>query len=156
MQYRSEKMRNILAQFLHRHHHFICPIIQQYAHLHRYNSRRAGQQGPTRTLTAAVKRVIKQLLLLYHTSKILQTRKLEKNQSFQCCSLSVIYLPHLTVVSFEQCEATDSVPVSCSECTPARPETRRSKVKGQRQSSQTPRMGSRAAVIWRLARPTAV
>jgi len=79
MQYRSEKMRNLLAQFLHRHHHFICPIIQQYAQLHRYNFRRAGQQGPTRTLTAAVKRVIKQLLLLCHTSKILQTRKLEKS-----------------------------------------------------------------------------
>jgi len=34
---------------------FICPIIQQYAHLHRYNFRRAGQQGPTRKLTAALK-----------------------------------------------------------------------------------------------------
>ena len=43
--------------------------------------RRAGQQGPTRTLTAALKRSIKQLLgrayIFYHTSKILQTRKLE-------------------------------------------------------------------------------
>jgi len=29
--------------------------IQQYAHLHEYNLRRAGQQGPTRTLTAAPK-----------------------------------------------------------------------------------------------------
>jgi len=38
-------------------HHFICPIIQQYAHLHEYDSRRAGQQGPIRTLTAALKRV---------------------------------------------------------------------------------------------------
>ena len=28
------------------HHHFICPIIQQCAHLHEYNSRKAGQQGP--------------------------------------------------------------------------------------------------------------
>ena len=36
------------------HHHFICPIIQQYAHLHRYSFGRAGQQGPTRTLTAAL------------------------------------------------------------------------------------------------------
>jgi len=38
--------------------------MQQYAHLHRYNFRRAGQQGPTRTLTltAVLKRVIKQLL----------------------------------------------------------------------------------------------
>jgi len=47
---------------IHHHRHFICPIIQRYAHLHRYNFRRAGQQGPTRTLTAALKRVIKQLL----------------------------------------------------------------------------------------------
>ena len=30
----------------HHHHHFICPIIQQYAHLHEYDSRRAGEQGP--------------------------------------------------------------------------------------------------------------
>jgi len=45
------------------HHHFICPLIQQYAHLHQYNFRRAGQQGQTKTLiTAALKSVIKQLL----------------------------------------------------------------------------------------------
>ena len=66
-----------------RHHHFICLIMQQYAHLHRYYFRRAGQQGPTRTPTAALKRAIKQLLgsgyIFYHTSKILQTRKLEKS-----------------------------------------------------------------------------
>ena len=41
------------------HHFFICPVIQQYAHLHEYNSRRAGQQGPIWTLTAALKRSIK-------------------------------------------------------------------------------------------------
>jgi len=35
---------------------------RKYAHLHRYNFRRAGQQGPTRTLTAALKRSINQLL----------------------------------------------------------------------------------------------
>ena len=66
-----------------RHHHFICLIIRQYAHLHRYYFRRAGQQGPTRTPTAALKRALKQLLgsgyIFYHTSKILQTRKLEKS-----------------------------------------------------------------------------
>jgi len=39
----------------HHHYHFICPIIQQYAHLREYDSRRAGQQGPIRTLTAALK-----------------------------------------------------------------------------------------------------
>ena len=38
----------------HHHHHFICPIIQQYVHLHEYDFRRAGQQGRIRTLTAAV------------------------------------------------------------------------------------------------------
>jgi len=39
----------------HHHHHFICPITQQNAHLREYDSRRAGQQGPIRTLTAALK-----------------------------------------------------------------------------------------------------
>jgi len=39
----------------HHHHHFICPIIQQYAHFREYDSRRAGQQSPIRTLTAALK-----------------------------------------------------------------------------------------------------
>ena len=38
----------------HHHHHFICPIIQQYVHLHEYDFRRAGQQGPIGTLTDAV------------------------------------------------------------------------------------------------------
>jgi len=46
--------------YFHHHHHFICPIIQQYAHLHEYDSRRAGQQGPIRTITATLKRSIKQ------------------------------------------------------------------------------------------------
>ena len=46
------------------HHHFFAQWYSsmEYAHLHRYNFRRAGQQGPTRTLTAALKRVIKRLL----------------------------------------------------------------------------------------------
>ena len=52
----------------HHHHHFICPIIQQYAHLHEYNSRIAGQQGPIRTPTAALKRSIKTVTgcIFYH------------------------------------------------------------------------------------------
>ena len=54
----------------HHHHHFICLIIQQYAHLHRYNFKTAGQQGPTRTLTAALKHVIKQLLGTYSISPL--------------------------------------------------------------------------------------
>jgi len=49
---------------------FICPIIQQYAHLHRYNFRRAGQQGPTRTLTSALKWVMKQLLGTYSITQV--------------------------------------------------------------------------------------
>jgi len=36
---------SVLLVFKVHHYHFICPIIQQYAHLHEYNSRRAGQQG---------------------------------------------------------------------------------------------------------------
>jgi len=60
-----------MIYFHHHHHHFICPIIQQYAHLHRYNFRRAGQQGPTKTLTtAALKRVIKQLLGTYSSTRV--------------------------------------------------------------------------------------
>jgi len=35
-----------------------------------YNVRRAGQQGPTRTLTAASKRVIKQLLGTYSITQV--------------------------------------------------------------------------------------
>ena len=54
----------------HHHHHLFCPIIQQYAHLYQYNFRRAGQQGPTRTPTAALKRVIKQLLGTYSITQV--------------------------------------------------------------------------------------
>ena len=61
----------------HHHHHFICPIIQQYAHLHEYDSRRAGQQGPIRTLTAALKRSIKTVTgcIFYHTNKNITNEK---------------------------------------------------------------------------------
>ena len=48
----------------HHHHHFICPIIQQYAHLRKYDSRRTGQQGPIKTLTAALKVCLAVLNLL--------------------------------------------------------------------------------------------
>ena len=37
--------------------------------------RRAGQQGPTRTLTAAIKRVIKQLLGTYSITQVKSTKK---------------------------------------------------------------------------------
>jgi len=64
------------------HHHFICPIIQQYAHLHEYDSRRAGQQGRIKTLTATLKRSIKTVngYTFYHTNKKYYKReKLEKS-----------------------------------------------------------------------------
>ena len=82
---------NSLVHYRHHHHHhhhlFVCPIIQQYAHLHRYNFRRAGQQGPTRTLTAARKRLIKQLLGIYSITQVkYYKRENSRNQSFQCCS----------------------------------------------------------------------
>ena len=62
---------------LHHHHHFICRIIQQYAHLREYDSRRAGQQGPIRTLTAALKRSIKTVTacIFYHTNKNITNEK---------------------------------------------------------------------------------
>jgi len=47
----------VLAVLSNHHHHLFCPIIQQYAHLREYDSRRAGQQGPIRTLTAALKTI---------------------------------------------------------------------------------------------------
>ena len=61
----------------HHYHHFICPIIQQYAHLHEYNSRRVGQQGPIWTLTAALKRSIKTVTgcIFYHTDKNITSEK---------------------------------------------------------------------------------
>jgi len=68
----------VILKTLHRHH-FICPIIQQYAHFREYDSRRAGQQGPIRTLTAALKMFNKKQSPVGAYSitqiKILQTRK---------------------------------------------------------------------------------
>jgi len=84
--YRQTVPKSRSVSIVHRHHHhhhhhlFIFSIIQQYAHLRWYNFRRAGQQGPTRTLAAALKRVIKLTgYIFYHTNKILQRRKLEKS-----------------------------------------------------------------------------
>jgi len=76
-------MRLIKAKFRQRHHHhyhphhhhFICPIVCTSTSI---QLRRAGQQGPTRTLTAALKRVMKQLLGTYSTTLVkyyIQTRK---------------------------------------------------------------------------------
>ena len=50
--------------------------------------RRSGQQGLTRTLTAALKRVIKQLLGTYSITQVkYYKRENLRNQSFQCCSI---------------------------------------------------------------------
>ena len=46
--------------------------------------RRAGQQGPTRTLAAALKRVIKLLLGTRSTTQVKYYK--QENQSFQCYS----------------------------------------------------------------------
>ena len=64
------------------HHHFTCPIMQQYAHLHRYNFKRAGQQGPTRTVnTNSCPKTCNKTGTGYSIThiQILQTRKLEKH-----------------------------------------------------------------------------
>ena len=68
--------KHLMAEH-HHHHHFICPIIQQYAHLREYDSRRAGQQGPIRTLPAALKRSIKTVTgcIFYHTNKNITNEK---------------------------------------------------------------------------------
>jgi len=61
-------------------HFFVCLIIRACTSTS-IHFRRAGQQGPTRTLTAALKRVIKQLLGTYSIEQVKyykQTRKLEK------------------------------------------------------------------------------
>jgi len=42
----SRNLVDAAGELYNHYHHFICPKIQQYAHLHEYNSRTAGQQGP--------------------------------------------------------------------------------------------------------------
>ena len=46
-------------------------MMKQYVHLHEYDFRRAGQRGPIRTLTAALKRSTKTVTgyIFYHTNK---------------------------------------------------------------------------------------
>ena len=53
--------------------HIICLII----HVREYDSRRAKQQGPIRTLTAALKRSIKTVTgcIFYHTNKNITNEK---------------------------------------------------------------------------------
>jgi len=67
----------IVSAHFHHHHHFICQIIQQYAHLREYDCRRAGQQGPIRTLTAALKTFNKTVTgcIFYHTNKNITNEK---------------------------------------------------------------------------------
>jgi len=58
-------------------------VDEQYSH---YSTsiqfRRAGQQGPTRTLTAALKRVIKQLLCTYSITQVKYYKKTRKINLF--------------------------------------------------------------------------
>jgi len=61
---KSQQVKDHHHHHHHHHHHFICPIIQQYAHLRKYDSRRTGQQGPIKTLTAALKVCLAALNLL--------------------------------------------------------------------------------------------
>jgi len=79
--------------------------------MHIYINTRAGQQGPTRTLTAALKRSITQLLGTYSTTQVKyykQTRKLEKS------TFSMILLKHLKIKSLVSvlCEKR-----RCTSCT---------------------------------------
>ena len=87
----------------HHHHHFICPIIQQYAHLHEYDSTRAGQQGPMRTLTAALKRSINTVTgcIFYHTNKNNYKReKLDKSVNRFLPSFFFLFPSHFSFFPF--------------------------------------------------------
>ena len=91
----------VLNKDNHHHHHFICPMIQQYAHLHRYNFRRAGQQGPTKNTNNSCPKTCNKTAtgyIFYHTSKILQTKKLEKS------IFSMLFLKHLKMAKMMHCE----------------------------------------------------
>ena len=75
---------------------FIWPIIQQYAHLREHDSRRAGQQGPIRSLTGALETFNgKQSLGAYSTyswpSLMCARNNVEKWLRHDWCSL-----PHAT------------------------------------------------------------
>jgi len=59
------------------HRHFIWPIIQQYAHLHQCSwSRTARSNKITNRCPKTCHKTVT-VYIFYHTSKILQTRKLE-------------------------------------------------------------------------------
>ena len=53
---------------------FICPIIQQYAHLHQYKSRPARSDKNTNSCPKTFNNTVTGYIF-YHTSKILQTNK---------------------------------------------------------------------------------
>jgi len=70
--------------FVHRSSSFYLPNNTTVCTFAWIRFRRAGQQGPIRTLTAALKRSIKTVTgcIFYHTIKILQTRKTRKINLF--------------------------------------------------------------------------
>jgi len=78
--------------------------------------RRAGQQGPTRKLTAALRRLLKQLLGTYSTTQVKyykQTRKLEKS------TFSVLFLKTYKDVKFTV-DVSAFQTLCCCFCVPIR------------------------------------
>jgi len=88
----ASRSRQITTPTPHQSIFVIIIIIITILFAQQYNSsnfRRAGQQRPTRTPTAALKRVMKTVTgyIFYHTSKILQTTKTrEINLDPRCSS----------------------------------------------------------------------
>jgi len=87
----SQSLNHSFIRSINQSSFFVCSIIRACTSTS-IHFRRAGQRGPTRTLTAALKRVIKQLLGTYSIEQVKyykHARKLEKNQSVDrsvfCC-----------------------------------------------------------------------
>jgi len=90
--------------------------------------RRAGQQGQTRTLTAALKRLIKQLLGTYFTTRAKhykQTRKLEKSifsmlflKTFKDVKFTVYGSAFQTFISYYSVNERNFCLVKLTDCNP--------------------------------------
>ena len=68
----------------HHHHHFIRPIIRQYADLH-IHLHLAGQQGLTRTVTAALKS-------FHNTVTVTQVKYCKKTRKLEESIFSMLFL----------------------------------------------------------------
>ena len=88
---------------------FICPIIQQYAHLHQYKSRPARSDKNTDSWPKTSNNTVTGYIF-YHTSKILQTNKKTRKKS----TFSMLLLKHLKIKSLVSvlCEKR-----RCTSCT---------------------------------------